>query len=162
VLLLLRVGKRLRPRREWNQIALKAKVPISKHQTPNSKPANPVTFEILGFWSLEFGYWSFSFCALQKERVCGGNGARGKRCDIDGAKRRPKAENRGFESIEVRAQATSLRVSFTLRHGTRPRREWSRRESSDIDLSPVRGELSGESESIEVRVRHPSSESHTG
>ena len=34
----------------------------------------------------------------------------------------------------------------------RSRREWSRRESSDMDVSPEGGERAGASESIEVRV----------
>ena len=50
-------------------------------------------------------------------------------------------------------ERSSRRVLRMLCHASYPRREWSRRESSDMDVSPL-GRTSGASESIEVNVHY--------
>ena len=75
-------------------------------------------------------------------------------------RRSPKGERAGAsESIEVAVSLRPQRVSGVPDHTDYPRREWSRRESSDMDDSP-KGEVSGQTESIEVDVNACSQESH--
>ena len=75
-------------------------------------------------------------------------------------RRSPKGERAGAsESIEATASLRPQRVSRLPDHTDYPRREWSRRESSDIDEAR-RVRFRGETESIEAKVKEFPEESH--